>query len=194
MVSSSNLSFENLRTIRGRRRKPSNHSKRLVHGMTNFLYFADIPIWSRSKNRRIIKRMALRLPHEAVYDMYVKDPLSVSTASQDPDILALDVFRSNPAVHRAGMDDVIFFTLYSDSTPCRAKMRDSFHACYVSLPWPGSSRNLSYIYLKSQLCRCGCKGQCTTNSINKVMIWSVNAGLCRPCLSGGCQLPTNPRP
>jgi hypothetical protein len=43
-------------------------------------------------------------------------------------------------------------TLYSDSTPCRAKMRDSFHSCYVT-PWRQRERKLIFILLKSQLCR-----------------------------------------
>lgn len=68
------------------------------------------------------------------------------------------MFSENEIVKEFGIDAVAPVTLYSDSTPCRAKMKDSFHSCYIATPWARSKRCLCFILLKSQLCKCGCRG------------------------------------
>jgi hypothetical protein len=146
--------------------------------------------------------MPVRLAHEIVAEMHQEDPKTVLTRYRDPEDLELPMFSQHPVVVEHGIDDSVPVTLYSDSTPCRAKMKDrvrlcpcqilqqfiilhghmpgsvqdSFHACYISVPWPEAVRYLCFIVLKSMLCKCGCGGRCTLMPLYRVLCWSLNSG------------------
>ena len=53
------------------------------------------------------------------------DCQAIQTRYRDPDDLSLPMFQQHSVISRVGIDESIPLAVYSDATPCRAKVRDS---------------------------------------------------------------------
>jgi hypothetical protein len=182
-------------TFRGSGR---NHAEHLavqlgVDAIDSLVEYVDVPTWSTSK-KRIESKLPVRLPSDALYDMYRAAPESILPQSQDPSEYMVPAFLDHPVTKRYGYsinqvrhlsnatrwtDASLGFTrhattcpvtLYSDATPYSTW--DSFVACYLQVAWHRnkSERIVLWVVKKSSLCKCGCNGDCTLDVLNSRVI------------------------
>jgi hypothetical protein len=117
---------------------------RLIPGDIGF-YEAEIPSWEESRGLGACSKvLRFLLPHEIYFRENAGDDPRFDPAARDPRDVAVPSYREHPVAQAAAAEGyagpVLPVSLYADSTPCRARGRDSVHASYVSVLHEGQRR------------------------------------------------------
>ena len=145
-----------------------------VFKLEDKMYMTPVPVWDKRLNARTVVDMPVCLPGEALLEMFKANPQAVLPRHQDPSEYSVPSILQHPIVLEHGIGETIPCTLYSDATPCT--VFDSVFSCYLSIAWQRkkASRVILWVLQKSAVCRCGCRGACTFDAINRPIVWSLN--------------------
>ena len=132
-------------------------------------YLASIPMWNHQDQQRSLEPFPFVLPHIIFRNCYIREPLLFDQLNLDhcdvpPSWWDHPVFKSHGG-------DAFPVALYSDGVP--HSKSDGFVCWYFSLV-NSKQRHLVCTLRKSDVCRCGCKGNCSFGSIQRVIAWSMN--------------------
>jgi hypothetical protein len=85
----------------------NNHAEHLavqlgVDVLDELVEYVTVPTWTKSKKRDADSKLPVRLPSDALYDMYLKSPELVLPQTQDPSEYMVPAFVDHPVVKRHG--------------------------------------------------------------------------------------------
>ena len=132
-------------------------------------YYAKIPMWCSTEEKRVHREFPMRLPHEAFAAEDEKKPKDFNVLSFSPE--ELSPMFVNHVVTRNHPGMTVPLGYFSDDVPHTKK--DSFYTTYWSNALTGK-RYLICSIRKTDLCKCGCKGQCTFGEVQRIIAWSFN--------------------
>jgi hypothetical protein len=142
--------------------------KKMQHAMTTI----DVPGHSRSEMGRIVHKMPVIAPHEALHHEFVQHPeLEAKLVEQVADGDLPAVYMNN-AVAVASSHTVQPVVLYADGFPISKKEGLIGFWVYFYL---SQTRHLVAVIRKSRLCRCGCRGWCSIYPVLSFLRWSLHA-------------------
>lgn len=133
-------------------------------------YSTQLPTWDNAEQRRTKIPFPIRLPHESFASEFVKAPEEFDVGRYTPENYPPQ-YRAHPVTVAKGRDSVPI-GYFSDGVPHTTK--DSFLVYYWSNTLTGR-RYLMFAVRKSDLCQCGCKGECSIGELMRVLVWSFNA-------------------
>ena len=148
----------------------AEHVRNVLGGSDSRFYMFQLPVWNHETDSRHHISFPIRLPHEIFSDSWAEnpaswDPINFDVRDLPPQFADHEVSREHP-----GRTAPVGF--FSDGVP--HTKRDAFIVQYLSNSLTKKRFMISSIR-KGDLCRCGCKGQCTLGQINRVVRWSFNA-------------------
>ena len=156
--------------------KGYNHKRVISAALEDFwhpdewLYHVnDVPTWSPNLNRRVKRTVPIRLPLEALDQAFVAEPI-LRTVKLDPSDITPHM-RQHPLALEHGLHNLQVCRMYADKVPVFKKQ--SMYRKSISIIGQ-RERYASWVMLDSQLCKCGCKGRCTTDALDRAMHWSIN--------------------
>ena len=133
-------------------------------------------MWDKSESKRAMAEFPVRLIHESFAAEYAARPatLDVRALSQG-DFEQLPPTYHNHPVTRAKGKYSSPLGYFSDAIPHTKK--DSFFVFFWTslVEGPAATRHLTCTLRMSDLCQCGCRGQCTFRAVSKIIVWSFNA-------------------
>ena len=137
----------------------ANHSRlvKSVLGLNNVesevLYAYDIPMWDAHEGERSIRRMLVKLPHEAIARDFQRRQAEYIKARSDPDNIGVPAFLEHPVTQEFGKDQCWPIGYYTDKVKLG---NESFYRGSVKRTIMRSSITC-WVFKCSDLCRCGCK-------------------------------------
>jgi hypothetical protein len=131
-------------------------------------YSAPIPVFDSRKNARCFREVAFYLPHAIVFD-------HGQSAKSSP-LLEAPVFVNHVVTQQHGPGKTVALGLFADGTDWSSE--GSIVVWYCNLNGLAERHVITAIE-KADLCRCGCKGSCTTLAVDRLLQWSFN------CAAGG---------
>ncbi len=131
-------------------------------------FTCKVPLWNhRTQSRTTDLDFPFHLPHDIFADLYKSTPQVFGTTDIEqlpPSWLQHDVYVEH-------LDKAVPISYYSDAVP--HSKSDSFLVYYFQiLGCP--DRHLITTVRKNDLCKCGCRGDCTTGLIQRIIAWSFN--------------------
>ena len=137
----------------------------------DLFYWTDVTMFDKKTSTRTPMRFPMHLPHENFAKQHRLDEkfaTCVRTAAAED---LPPSFASHPVVVAKGADWTVALGYFSDAVPHTHS--DSFYVFY----WSNllfHQRHLIAVVRRSDLCRCGCAGQCTFAAVMRVIVWSFN--------------------
>ena len=147
----------------------ADHLRDCIHARSaDSFFFADVPMWDKTKEERALVSFPMNLPHECFEWAVAASPQShdvhrFSSADLPPQYWTHPVTLAGKKPTPVGY--------YSDGVPHTKS--DSFWNFY----WDNMltcKRHLICTVRKSDCCKCGCKNMCTLGRIQKIIAWSFN--------------------
>ena len=137
------------------------------------MYVGKVPIFDRSTNGRAMIDFPIRAPHEEFAAAFRATPRDFNVALlSDADLSGLpSAWHAHPVTLAKGTKSVPI-GYFSDAVP--HTHRGGFFAFY----WTSLLSKKRYLICtirKSDLCQCGCRGQCTFGAVFNMLTWSFNA-------------------
>ena len=145
----------------------------------------DIPGYSASIGARVVHRISVVPPHEALHEEFAEDTsvrVRLREAVANGELPR--AYYDHAVVRRYPLGVVVPLSLYLDGTPYSKK--DSVLGVFVNNLLSGR-RHLICVLRKSNLCRCGCRGWCSIWPLMAMLHWSFAH------LASG-ELPSSPCP
>ncbi len=131
-------------------------------------YTCKVPLWChQTQSRTTTLDFPFHLPHEIFAELY----------TSTPDIFEVLELEDLPPtwaehdVHLEHQGKAVPVSFYSDGVP--HTKNDSFIAYYFQV-LNSPVRHLITTVRKNDCCKCGCRGECTTGLIQRVIAWSYN--------------------
>ena len=156
--------------------KGYNHKKRIKEALQDLwdpnewqYVVNDVPTWNHNTNRRVKRAVPIRLPLEALDEAFTAEP-RLRTVHLDPSDITPHM-RQHPLVREHGLRNVQLCRLYADKVAVYKKQ--SMYRKSISIIGQ-RERYVSWVMLDSQLCKCGCRGRCTTDALDRAVHWSIN--------------------
>ena len=137
-------------------------------------YMVPAPVYRRCDASRSVREVAVYPPHEALADEYRANPAMAEELKQR--IAAGELppcYDANP-VKRASLPSCPVFPLLLYVDAVAYSRTDKIIGFWVENVVTGV-RTLCCALRRSSLCRCGCRGYCTIESIMVVLRWSFEA-------------------
>ena len=121
-------------------------------------------------------QLPMRLPHQALQEELNVDGEDLNEALQEATRTSeLPVhYIQHPAVRAAGPGLIHPATLYLDGVPY--SRRDTVLGVWVQLMY-SQKRHLCFSIRKSELCGCGCRGQCSLGPMFDALAWDLETML-----------------
>lgn len=135
------------------------------------LYMMSTPLWCRQENKRVIVNMPVRLPGEALADLYKRSPESFDLTNFDHQNICTPSYMDHPLTKKLGFNNVLPAGLYVDKVKYNGV--DSFVRCSIGLTHL-RQRLTCWVVQCSRLCDCGCGGRCTLDAIEILMNSNIN--------------------
>ncbi len=132
-------------------------------------YNARIPLWDVATQSRIRETFPMHLPHVIFSELFEKSPELYDPINYDFSELP-PIWTQHPLFIAHG-DSAIPVSLYSDGVP--HSKTDSFYTYYFRL-LNSRERHLICTVRRVDLCKCGCRGNCTFGAIGRIISWSFN--------------------
>ena len=134
--------------------------------------FVSVPVWNTRTEKRTVRQMPIRNPHEVVNKNFLHRPERYNLSRLDPDDWDVPLYTQHPLVQEHGVDNVKALGMYSDKVTL--SKTDTFYRMSVGLVW-SKVRHTVWVVLSSELCKCGCNGKCTLDTLQLHVNHSVNA-------------------
>jgi hypothetical protein len=124
-------------------------------------YWVHMPLSGKHSGSRSLEWVPIIPPPEKLIEGWADTDMQTW---QDTD--KTEQFKQHPVRAIAGNDDLVLpYSIYLDTTPFTT---ESFYGVFITNLITGRS-HLCAILLKSDMCGCGCRGQCTNFEIQSVL-------------------------
>ena len=153
------------------RSKGRNHSTRVkkalgLDAVEDDLHKISLPVWDTDTASRVIGTLFVKLPHEALAKDFLEKQAFYEAARMDPDNYHVRSFLNKPTTKRFGANNCWPCGYYTDKV--KLGNTEGFYrgSCKVTTM---RSSITCWLLLVSQICKCGCNGNCTMDAIQLVM-------------------------
>ena len=131
-----------------------------------------MPVWCGTTATRVHRLLDIKLPHEALAREFLNNQEAYLRARSDPSWIDVPLFRDHPVTRQHGMQHVWPVGYYTDKV--KLGHTEGFYRGSCKITVMRSSITL-WLLLCSQLCKCGCNGMCTVDTIQYHMNHSFKA-------------------
>ncbi len=135
-------------------------------------YSYRVPLWDHHTQTRTTRlQFPFHLPHDIFADLRSSHPELFEKITEKTDLSDLPPTWAHHDVYLEMGNKAVPVSFYSDAVPHTKS--DSF-ICYYFGVLGEKKRHLICSVRKNDCCKCGCRGECTTGCISRIIAWSYN--------------------